>query len=307
MFTANRSSSGYPLPYGLGWFVQEHMGTRLVWHYGHAPKAYSSLILKVPAKEVTLILLANADGASAPYNLGAGNVLRSPFASTFINLFTDLQVKQDTISLAGAVHYVHKPDNTFKTYIEVIIGKDYKGDLPDDINSITLTVTNSEGAVTPIQLPHYRYSEQLRDFWFVANGPPAPGKYTFSVDCQGQTGTAVDYQFLNRNIPVPDNKTFLPANGETVKSKAPIFSWATVDFAENPIFYRLVIEEESGKRVFSSDRVRDMPSFTVPQDILIPGKSYRWQIRAADSSDWIQIQNRSQSEWQRFKMSPVLK
>ena len=62
-------------------------GTKLVWHYGWAPKAYSSLILKVPAKEVTLILLANSDGASAPFRLGAGNVLRSPFAVAFLNLF----------------------------------------------------------------------------------------------------------------------------------------------------------------------------------------------------------------------------
>ena len=82
------------MPYGFGWFVQEYEGVKLIWHYGHAPKAYSSLILKVPAEEVTLILLANSDGASAPFRLGAGNVLRSPFAVLFLNLFTDLNVGQ---------------------------------------------------------------------------------------------------------------------------------------------------------------------------------------------------------------------
>ena len=92
MFTPNRSNSGDPLPYGLGWFVQIHGGQKLVWHYGWAPKAYSSLILKVPEKEVTFIMLANSDGASAPFRLGAGNVLRSPFAVAFLNLFTDLEV-----------------------------------------------------------------------------------------------------------------------------------------------------------------------------------------------------------------------
>jgi hypothetical protein len=50
------------------------------------------LILKVPEEELTLILLANSDGASAPFNLGAGDVLKSPFAVTFINLFTDVKV-----------------------------------------------------------------------------------------------------------------------------------------------------------------------------------------------------------------------
>jgi hypothetical protein len=72
--------------------VQENTGVKMVWHYGWAPYAYSSLILKVPEKELTLILLANSDGASATFNLGDGNVLKSPFAVTFINLFTDIEV-----------------------------------------------------------------------------------------------------------------------------------------------------------------------------------------------------------------------
>ncbi len=89
MFTPTIISSGKLLPYGLGWFVQEYKGLKLIWHYGHAPKAYSSLILKVLEKEVTLILLANSDGASAPFNLGAGNVLQSPFAVAFLKLFAN--------------------------------------------------------------------------------------------------------------------------------------------------------------------------------------------------------------------------
>jgi CubicO group peptidase (beta-lactamase class C family) len=92
LFTQNISNSGDSLPYGLGWFVQIYKGQKLVWHYGWAPKAYSSLILKVPQKDVTLILLANSDGASAPFRLGAGNVLRSPFAVVFLSLFADLNV-----------------------------------------------------------------------------------------------------------------------------------------------------------------------------------------------------------------------
>lgn len=84
MFTAARSNSGKRLPYGLGWFVQEHNGVKLVWHYGHAPQAYSSLILKCLDRKSTLILLANSDGASAPFHLGAGDVLKSPFALAFL-------------------------------------------------------------------------------------------------------------------------------------------------------------------------------------------------------------------------------
>ena len=88
MFSRTISTGGKSLPYGLGWFVQEHMGIKLVWHYGWAPKAYSSLILKVPEKNVTFILFANSEGASADFHLGRGDVLRSPFAVSFLNVFT---------------------------------------------------------------------------------------------------------------------------------------------------------------------------------------------------------------------------
>jgi CubicO group peptidase (beta-lactamase class C family) len=91
MFTPTLSNSGQPLPYGMGWFVQEHEGVQLIWHYGQQT-TYSSLILKMPEEGLTLILLANSDGASAPFNLGDGNVLRSPFAVMFINLFTDIEI-----------------------------------------------------------------------------------------------------------------------------------------------------------------------------------------------------------------------
>ncbi len=94
MFSETISNMGKPLPYGLGWFVQEHAGAKLVWHYGWAPKAYSSLILKVPEKDVTFILFANSEGASADYHLGRGDVLRSPFAVSFLNVFTDIKTTQ---------------------------------------------------------------------------------------------------------------------------------------------------------------------------------------------------------------------
>lgn len=87
MFTPSRANSGQPLPYGLGWFVQDIAGRRVVWHYGWWPDAYSSLLIKVPEQELTMVLLANSDGASAPFGLGDGNLLHSPFAVVFLNSF----------------------------------------------------------------------------------------------------------------------------------------------------------------------------------------------------------------------------
>jgi len=94
MWTPTLSNSGQPLPYGLGWFVQLVNGRKLVWHYGYGGD-HSSLILKLPQEDLTLILLANSDRASAGLDLGSGNVLRSPFATAFINRFTGWQVQQE--------------------------------------------------------------------------------------------------------------------------------------------------------------------------------------------------------------------
>jgi hypothetical protein len=45
-------------------------------------------VVKVPARNLTLILLANSDGlVGPPYNLGDGNLSSNLFASLFLKLF----------------------------------------------------------------------------------------------------------------------------------------------------------------------------------------------------------------------------
>lgn len=77
---------GTSAPTGLGWFVQGYEGELVVWHFGFVPGAYSSLILKLPARRATLILLANSDGLSSPFQLPLGDVTRSLFATVFLRL-----------------------------------------------------------------------------------------------------------------------------------------------------------------------------------------------------------------------------
>jgi CubicO group peptidase (beta-lactamase class C family) len=76
-----------PMPTGLGWFVQRSSGIDLVWTFGHIPDAGSALILKMPSKRLTLILLANSDGLTAGYNLERGDITTSPFVKIFLRLF----------------------------------------------------------------------------------------------------------------------------------------------------------------------------------------------------------------------------
>jgi CubicO group peptidase (beta-lactamase class C family) len=75
------------LPTGLGWFVQNYKNDQVVWHFGVVPNAYSSLIVKLPARKLTFILLANSDGLVAPVQLDGGDVTKSLFATLFLRLF----------------------------------------------------------------------------------------------------------------------------------------------------------------------------------------------------------------------------
>lgn len=86
-WTNLRSPEGTVLPSGLGWFVQDYRGERVVWHYGMWPDAYSSLVLKLPRRNLTLILLANSDGLSSSFGLENGDVTNSLFARLFLELF----------------------------------------------------------------------------------------------------------------------------------------------------------------------------------------------------------------------------
>lgn len=78
------------MPTGLGWFVQSlQAGTdkRLVWSFGYIPDAGSALIVKMPHKRLTLILLSNSDGLAAGYGLERADVNASPFVKIFLRLF----------------------------------------------------------------------------------------------------------------------------------------------------------------------------------------------------------------------------
>ena len=85
-YTAVVGPSGAIFPYGLGWFVTDYRGVRVIWHYGYWT-ASSTLIIKVPSQGLTFVLFANTDGLSAPYPLGAGRLEASPWAREFLETF----------------------------------------------------------------------------------------------------------------------------------------------------------------------------------------------------------------------------
>jgi CubicO group peptidase (beta-lactamase class C family) len=84
VFTPTKSSTGKDLPYGMGWFVQHRRNVKILWHYGW-DRANSTLIIKVPAHDVTFVLLGNSEALSRKFDLGYDeDVTRSPFARAFL-------------------------------------------------------------------------------------------------------------------------------------------------------------------------------------------------------------------------------
>ncbi len=86
VFSPMISNSGKTLPYGLGWFVQEIEGVKVTWHYGYWV-GMSSLIIRIPDKKISFVLMANSDMLSAPYPLGNGNLTVSPYAMEFLKSY----------------------------------------------------------------------------------------------------------------------------------------------------------------------------------------------------------------------------
>ena len=85
-YTPVVSPSGETFPYALGWFSTIYRGVRVIWHYG-LWTANSSLIVKVPDRGLTFVVLANSDALSSPYQFGAGKLETSPWARLFLDTF----------------------------------------------------------------------------------------------------------------------------------------------------------------------------------------------------------------------------
>lgn len=86
-WTPPADAGGVRLPHGLGWFVDSYNGERVVWQFGVSDNSSSSIIITVPGRGLTLILLANSQGLARPFSLAAGSLAVSPFAKLFLSIF----------------------------------------------------------------------------------------------------------------------------------------------------------------------------------------------------------------------------
>lgn len=106
VFTPFVTPKGKTIQYGLGWYVKYYKGVKVVWHTGWWT-GYSALLVKIPAKDLTFIVLANSQDLSRPFyhiihplpmigifnpfrkNLN-NDLLASDFAKAFMDHFAGL-------------------------------------------------------------------------------------------------------------------------------------------------------------------------------------------------------------------------
>lgn len=91
------SNAGQPLPHGLGWFAENFHGLKLIWHYGHWGTGFSATYLKVPDKNLSLILLANSEALSDPF-YRTGGIETNAMACAFLRLFVFEDLQQHILS-----------------------------------------------------------------------------------------------------------------------------------------------------------------------------------------------------------------
>ncbi len=212
-----------------------------------------------------------------------------------------LAVRQNDIPIHGAITHVHEPDNSSNTIIDIVIGENFAGTLPDDI--VTITVTGPKGDLS-LAKDDFSYYPQFRGFWISMPGAPEIGTYTFTVTSGNRSGSATDTQSDIRTIPIPDTRTFSPAAGEIITTKSPYFAWGAIS-ADIPLYYRIEFKDMTNNYIFRTGYVKDMFSTRLPPNLLKAGQTYHWRVRAVDGSDWIGLNNRSHNQWQTVTVSPT--
>jgi len=79
------SNSGERLPYGLGWFVTDYHGRKLVWHSGQWGTSFSAMYIKLPERNVSIILLSNSEALAGE----DFDVTNNVFVCRFLGLWGD--------------------------------------------------------------------------------------------------------------------------------------------------------------------------------------------------------------------------
>ena len=127
MTTAYLNNKGLVMPYGLGWFSETIGGVQFHWGYGF-DDPFSALLVRVPDKSMTFIMLCNSGSPSGAFRLGYGHLLHSPFAISFVKYFAladqvtkaNIDFDADENSIKSNLVRLHSGKMDFIYYDELI-------------------------------------------------------------------------------------------------------------------------------------------------------------------------------------------
>ena len=98
MFSPTLLRTNTTVNYGLGWFIEEYRGRRVIWHNGYGLAA-SGLIIMLPEKDLAFVLLGNSNRISSPFPIGLPGV--DIEESSFARLFLNVAVSQSSEEISA--------------------------------------------------------------------------------------------------------------------------------------------------------------------------------------------------------------
>ena len=84
MYQIVEGRKGNIIPYGMGWFVQDFKEHHFAWHYGWNPPGVSAMVIQDRTSGLKLVVMANTDVLSRPFELKHGDFLKSPLTQVFL-------------------------------------------------------------------------------------------------------------------------------------------------------------------------------------------------------------------------------
>lgn len=201
-----------------------------------------------------------------------------------------LTIEDSTPYFNWATVFHRKDSNGDWTQIEVSVA-DPDGSVPSSISSLEVYDPQGTLICSTVTDPALSYFSPFNEYWVKLSGTPTQGVYKFVVtDVDNNTKTAYAYVGPSFTIPLVDSDT-LQASGD---STALTLSWAGPDNMDRPIYFRAIVEDTQGNRVWASDRIHQT-SIQVPAGRLQSGGSYKWYVRTIDDSNWTHFSNQGRS------------
>ena len=199
-WTAFMSNGGQRLLHGLGWFVTDYDGHKLIWHFGDWGAGFSSIYLKVPEKNLSLIMLGNSEAVSDHQFEVGEDITNNVFACNFLRLFVfdeaqeaDCERNSQTAAAKWIEHRRRNAHTTVRldpTILEAYVGQ-YQNekppnriltvsregdrlfvDIPKDSKAEVFAESESKFFLKtiPLQMIFIKDGEQVTYIEFVADG-----------------------------------------------------------------------------------------------------------------------------------------